>query len=274
MALGKTADQRKGVGEMETKLNAVDGAELVLVPAGPFRMGREKPSKFARISPDEGPEHEVTLDGFWIYRFPVTNAQFNKFTEDTGYRVAGQWPKFFQKGRENHPASNVAFKDAAAYCEWAQVRLPSEAQWEKAARGSDGRLYPWGDRWDVSKCNVLDIGTGFFDLVYSVFATIRYHGSEVDAYMEGASPYGCLDMLGNCSEWTRSLSRPYPYDPQDGREDMGTDGERVVRGEGWSGYRELATVTHRFGLDPKFGGKLIIGFRAVQEWQPDSGGSK
>jgi formylglycine-generating enzyme required for sulfatase activity len=140
---------------------------------------------------------------------------------------------------------NVSWYDAMAYCRWLEerlqvpgstlnvwregqlgtlnlkpgtfaVRLPSEAEWEKGARGTDGRIYPWGDQWDAARCNAEKGLSG--------------DTTPVGAYPNGASPYGVLDMAGNVWEWTRSLEKSYPYDPDDGREDPEAAGARVVRG--------------------------------------------
>ena len=208
--------------------------ELVPVPGGEFEMGGDRYN-------DEKPRHKVIVADFRISKYPVTNGQYARFVAATSHP-----PPRHSPGRTpppdllTHPVVTVSWHDAVAYCAWLSkergesVRLPSEAEWEKAARGTDSREYPWGDRFDAQLCNMVETGIG--------------GTSPVGIFPQGASPYGCLDMAGNVWEWTSSLwgkdvSKPefsYPYDPNDGREDMraGNDVLRVVRGGSWY-YRDL-----------------------------------
>ena len=159
---------------------------MVLVPAGEFLFGKTK--------------DKLSLDSFYIDKFPVTNQRYRKFVRGTGHRVPftdAKWAKNlnwglknYPKGKAKHPVVLVSFDDAVAYCKWAGKKIPTEEQWEKAARGTDGRAYPWGDEFDEKKCNTL-------------FSRIEAT-TPVDKYPQGASPYGCYDMAGNAWEWTIS----------------------------------------------------------------------
>ena len=162
------------------------GFPLVFIPAGEFVMGEDQ---------------SIHLGDYWIGKYPVTNAQFERFVNETKYQCKQDWRSEFTPGKERHPVVNVTWHDALAFCKWAGVTLPSEAEWEKAARGTDGLTYPWGNQWDAGRCNVAELGT-----------------TPVDQYPNGMSPYGCYDMVGNAQEWTRSHDKEYPYDPDDGRE--------------------------------------------------------
>lgn len=190
------------------------GQLLNYIPPGPFLMGSE-PQRDPLANPDEQPQHTIPLAGYWIARHPVTTTQFKSFVSESGYRPAAV---VCLRGAADMPVVNVTWIDALAYCHWLsqrtrlQVTLPSEAEWEKAARGREGRLYPWGNQLPAeSLCN------------YEQVMPLGYFSPQAD------SAYGCADM-GNAWEWTRSLYRPYPYRPQDGRESLKGAEERVIRG--------------------------------------------
>jgi formylglycine-generating enzyme required for sulfatase activity len=206
--------------------------ELVLIPAGEFLMGSD-PEKDRRAYENEQPQQRVYLPGYHIGRTPVTNAQYAAFVEASGYKPPKHWvDRKLPDHKEDYPVVYISWDDAMAYCRWLSkkngqaYRLPSEAEWEKAARGTEGRIYPWGDAWELGRCNSNEGG--------------RDDTTRVDAYLEGASPYGILDMAGNMWEWTGSLYRPYPYNPNDGREDPKAFGKRVLRGGAfYSGARRV-----------------------------------
>jgi formylglycine-generating enzyme required for sulfatase activity len=229
--------------------------EMVLIPAGEFLMGSD-PSVDKGAFSDEQPQHTLYLPDYYLAKTPVTNAQYAAFLQATGYEQPEDWKGGNPpKGKEDHPVVNVSWHDAVAYCRWLSeatgkpYRLPSEAEWEKGARGSDGRIYPWGNQWDAERCNA---GIGGPE-----------DTTTVGAYPEGASPYGLLDMAGNVWEWTRSVKKKYPYNPEDGREDLRVEGPRVLRGGSWAydvewfarcSYRDL--VLPSLFLD-------LCGFRVV-----------
>ncbi|MBI1930893.1 formylglycine-generating enzyme family protein [Candidatus Poribacteria bacterium] len=176
------------------RINPKDGAAMVYIPEGKFIMGTSDAQidTLLKRFPDwdrswfngEKPQHRVYLDGYWIYKHEVTVAQYRKFCRETGHRMpnAPSWG-----WHDDHPIVDVTWYDAAAYCQWAGVALPTEAQWEKAARGTDGRIWPWGNEWDKSKCNSYESGIE--------------KTSPVGSYPSGASPYGLMDMAGNVLEW-------------------------------------------------------------------------
>jgi formylglycine-generating enzyme required for sulfatase activity len=208
---------------------------MILIAAGEFTMGSD-PSLDQEAVDDEQPQHILYLPDYYLAKTSVTNAQYGAFVQATGHRPPHQWTgEKPPRSQENHPVVNVSWHDALAYCNWlAEVsgkpyRLPSEAEWEKGARGEDGRIYPWGDQWDAARCNSKESSQGETVAVLGI-----YKGSTtaVDAHPEGASPYGLLDMAGNVWEWTSSVYQVYPYDPGDGREDLNADDDvrRVLRG--------------------------------------------
>jgi formylglycine-generating enzyme required for sulfatase activity len=182
--------------------------------------------------PAEKPTGRVTLNGFWIDKLEVTFDHFVKFVQGAGYKPQGQWEQ--NKGRGgNHPVVNVTWADAAAYCRWADKRLPSEAEWEFAARGTEGRKYPWGNQWEASRAAFRGNRGG------------NNMTSAVGSYASGASPFGVLDMAGNVWEWTASLEKPYPYNASDGREDPQVGGPRVSRGGSWFTQQDLLRSSAR-----------------------------
>jgi formylglycine-generating enzyme required for sulfatase activity len=180
--------------------------EMILIPAGEFLMGSD-PSVDSLAESDEQPQHTVYLPDYYLAKSPATNAQYAAFVQ-SGYRVPNHWETWHQPptGKGDHPVVNVSWHDALAYCRWLAAvtgkpyRLPSEAEWEKGARGTDGRIYPWGNEWDEKL---------------------------------GASPYGLSGMRRSFWEWCSSLDQDYPYNPDDGREDLEVRGSRVLRGHVW-----------------------------------------
>lgn len=170
--------------------------EMLLIPAGEFIMGSN-----SRL-PDEGPQHTVNLPAFYIDRFEVTNLQYKAFNDDTRGRSPRHWRnRTFPTGKADHPVVYVTWDNANDYCDWAGKRLPSDEEWEKAARGTDGRMFPWGDEFATANANTpvrwQEIGQ-FGDT------------SPVGAFEAGVSPYGVHDMSGNVWEWTDSWYKAYP----------------------------------------------------------------
>lgn len=204
-----------------------DGAEMVLVPAGEFTMGSDK-------MPAESPAHKVMLESYYIDRFEVTNEKYMAFCKAAGHKP----PVYMRSGAiqaetANYPVNKVTWDDAKAYCEWAGKRLPSETEWEKAARGADGRVYPWGSGWNPAASNNRT----------SSYESVR----PVDAYPQGKSPCGAEQMAGNVWEWTADWYKSYPGSPVSFDE---TGQHRVARGGAFFYSIELLRSANRYPLDP------------------------
>jgi formylglycine-generating enzyme required for sulfatase activity len=234
--------------------------DWVAIPGGPFLMGSD-PARDPKTQDNEKPQHRVEVAAFRIARTPVTVAQFAAFVEATGYLTAAEkekpneatWqrpkgPGSSVKDRQNHPVTSVSWHDALAFCRWADVRLPSEAEWEKAARGIDGRSYPWGNSAPDEKCCNFNNKLG--------------DTTAVGAYPGGASPFGVLDMAGNVWEWTSTLFKPYPYKAGDGRENLGGAENRVLRGGAFYNNESGVRCAFRDGDNP-FNRDGNVGFRVV-----------
>jgi formylglycine-generating enzyme required for sulfatase activity len=233
-----------------------DGKEMVLISGGRFQMGcDEGPEKHQ-------PQHWVTVPAFYFDRFPVTNREYKLYVDATDHPVPHfnvswcdtqgyNWDpetRTFPDGRADHPVVLVTWQDALAYTTWAGKRMPSEAEWELAARGMDGRTWPWGNQPVAGRSNTLEAGTGTTTAVHQYAP-------------EGESAAGVADMIGNVWEWTSSLFRPYPYDANDGRETLQADGWRVLRGGSWT--NDLFTARAYTRLDGDFLFFNNVGFRCA-----------
>ena len=165
---------------------------MITIPAGDFVMGTDKPQADAQ----DKPAHHVRLGAYMIDKYLVTNAQYARFVAATGHRPPLDWKNGkIPDGEVMHPVTMVSWFDARSYAAWAKKRLPTEAEWEKAARGTKALRWPWGNRMDASRLNTY----------YSVG-----HATDVTAYPSGASPYGVMDMAGNVSQWVQDDYLPYP----------------------------------------------------------------
>jgi len=233
MKLAEIGDPRPGVGVGGDGLPQFAWTEWV--PGGSFTMGSNESDKEALDN--EKPEHLASFDCFRISKYPVTNKQFRAFVEaDDGWISDLVWSRkgliwreavdIWQQGGvpDNFPCVNVSWYAAVAFANWTSVhctletgwklRLPTEPEWERACRGTDGRRYPWGSECDSNKCNMKDTGIGGL--------------CSVGIFPEGKSPLGALDMSGGAWEWCFSISGPYPYDTN--RETTESAGKRVIRG--------------------------------------------
>lgn len=185
--------------------------DFVRIPAGEFIIGSDT-RIYRQAGSDELPQHTLSVSDFFIMRHPVTNGQYQLFLQATGHRAPLYWKgDAFDATYASLPVVGVSFADALAFCRWAQqetelpIRLPTEPEWEKAARGTDGRLYPWGSRWEADRCNSMESKIGA--------------PTPIGKFSpQGDSPYGIADMAGNVQEWCMSYFGAYPYDPTDGRE--------------------------------------------------------
>lgn len=236
---------------------------MVAVPAGDFIMG----SPLGLGSDYEAPPHKVTLDGFWIDRTEVTNAQYRAFVGATGHRApttcdSGD-PTYDDEAKADHPVVCASWDDAEAYCEWAGGRLPTEAEWEKAARGTDERLYPWGNNLDASRFNYCD--TNCEASQKDTGADDGYAWTApVGSYPTGASPYGALDMAGNVWEWVSDWYGLgyYARSPELNPQGPVLGQYRVLRGGSWFGFSYNARTAFRAWGDPDQG-DVVMGFRCV-----------
>jgi iron(II)-dependent oxidoreductase len=248
---------------LEAVCFAAGAQEMVTIPAGAFTMGRDDGPT------DERPAHEVKLAAFTIERFPVTNARFADFLNAVGplnstgerlfdvedpdariHQVSGRWLP--DRGYEQHPVVEVSWAGARDYCAWRGKRLPTEAEWEKAARGADARLYPWGSTPP--------------DRRRAQFGARFNETAPVEAFPAGASRYGVQGMAGNAWQWVSSMYRPYPYDAKDGREDLAAGPVRGTRGGGHDSPAEEITTTQRgrnLSRNPR-SGHHNIGFRCAK----------
>jgi formylglycine-generating enzyme required for sulfatase activity len=254
--------------------NLADRFDMIFlpVPAGEFTMGSSEAQIDAALElcnkfrnnecerswfETETPQHQVYVDDFWIMQTEVSNAQWQRFMQASGYDEPAYWteagwvwrqsenvtqPRCWEDGDLNQaqqPVFCVSWYEAVAYSRWLasesglEVRLPTEAEWEKAARGADGRIFPWGDEWDGSRLNYCDVNCENDWRDSDVDDGYR-HTAPVGGYAAGASPYGALDMAGNVWEWTSTLYQEYPYNADDGREELEGDACcLVLRGGSW-----------------------------------------
>jgi formylglycine-generating enzyme required for sulfatase activity len=242
---------------------------IVRIPASDFTLGSSRKLD-AKAHEDEMPAQQLHVTDYFIMRYPVTNAQYDQFVRETEHRTPLFWKNgVFPTEKAEHPVIGVSYYDAIAFCSWAAqvtglpIRLPTEPEWEKAARGTDARLYSWGNDWKKDACNIAE-------------EKIKSTSPVGQFSPQGDSPYGVADMGGNVQEWCSSLFGPYPYDPTDGREahvydlhnqdllpklletgctsmpesDEASLGKSIIRGGSWREARFQARCSYRSWAAP------------------------
>lgn len=251
------------------KLARFQTPNMIAIPGGPFLMGTSpedikqlqiKESDWAydwydnNLFVNEQPQRQVEVDAFEIAQYPVTNHEYYLFVRETAYRLPRGWVGFtYPDDLGNHPVVGVSKSDSEAYLQWLNeqtqlnYRLPTESEWERAARGTDGRIFPWGNAFDPWRCNTSD--------------SVKRGTTQVGRYSPGGdSPYGVADMVGNVWEWTASIFRPYTAPAENERGDSQGPLRYVIRGGSWYYSRKLARCAAREGMDPHMVSNSI-GFR-------------
>ncbi|MCC7118746.1 MAG: SUMF1/EgtB/PvdO family nonheme iron enzyme [Anaerolineales bacterium] len=238
------------IGVGSTWSRPADGSVMMFVPESEFIMGSDLGADF------EGPEHIVYLDAFWIDRTEVTNAMFADCVDKKVCKDPGTSNRSSEY--DDHPVSTVAWDDAFRYCVWVGARLPTEAEWEKAARGPDGRLYPWGNELDEKRYYLETEGQTSIPL-----------NKPVGTYLEGASPYGVLDMAGGVFEWVNDFYSPsyYQKSPESNPSGPPDGNKHVIRGGDYVDY-DLRTFTRYSGGSSFFRTLKNLGFRCARDANP------
>jgi formylglycine-generating enzyme required for sulfatase activity len=237
-----------------SRVRDVDGMAMSYIPAGEFIMGTKYGSEADALA--AMPQHAVYLDGFWMDQFEVTNAQYRECIDagdcsvPLSYLSNTRSDYFYDSQFDNFAVTNVSFQQAQGYCSWAGGRLPTEAEWEKGARGTDGRWFPWGD--SGNSCLLGNVGRCFEDIV------------EVGNYPDGVSPYGLYDMAGNVAEWVSGWFDEdyYENSPYENPTGPDTGITRIIRGGSWDDVG--VEVFLRKEIE-RYGWGNDIGFRCVMD---------
>jgi formylglycine-generating enzyme len=255
-----------GAGDPPTGSNGAiamgkDGSPMVVIPEGTFKMGGSDGSG------NERPEHRVYLPQYAIDQFEVTISLYAKFIEDTGHKAPPLWDEDSVTTAGDRPAVGVTWGDAQAYCKWAGKRLPTEAEWEKAARGTDGRRFPWGDMQpfpDIANYNRgqwvnYAVTLAPVDMVGGM--SVR-HGTKEG----GKSPYGAYHMAGNAAEWVADWydREYYQKSPEKNPQGPESGEKRVIRGGSWTDIPAGVRSTARVAAEPSFR-DLTLGFRCAMD---------
>jgi formylglycine-generating enzyme required for sulfatase activity len=255
-----------------------DRSTIVFVPAGAFWMGSSENDP--AVEAHEKPQHLVTLDAYFIDQFEVTNAQFASFmnaagdgsrerlwlaTEAAAVRIHqqdGLWQP--DGGYEMHPVVETSWYGAEAYCQWAGKRLPTEAEWEKAARGPDKRIYPWGNEFDGTKLNFCDINCEQAEWRNTNWSDGYAQTAPVDSYADGVGPHGALNMAGNVWEWVADRYSPdyYVNSPRIAPQGPSVGEMRIHRGGSWDSAEWFVRTAYRYPALPGHHASTV-GFRCA-----------
>ncbi len=223
---------------------------MVAIPAGEFTMGSQDGDA------DERPVHKVQVNAFSIDLYEVTVGQYEEFLRSGEARAPLDWNRMNQSAHHKRPVSNVDWGDAAAFCKWAGKRLPTEAEWEKAARGTDGRLYPWGNDPPTPR-----------HANYGKSGSHNYEASApVGTFEDGKSPYGLYDMAGNVAEWVSDWYETdyYKSSPPQNPEGLSTGAFKAIRGGAWDSSAKNLRSSDRSWDPPSFRSQYFPGFRCAK----------
>ncbi|MDN5942857.1 MAG: formylglycine-generating enzyme family protein [Nitrospira sp.] len=240
----------------------LEGASMVMIPAGLFTMGSDDGPH------NERPAHTVTLDPYYIDRYEVTLSLYRKFLEEGKHDAPPTWDDEAATSVGDRPAIGMRWESAAAYCRWAGKRLPTEAEWEKAARGTDGRRYPWGEMQPFVDIANYNRGMWVSEAITLMAVTGGLEGMSVRHGLKegGKSPFGVSHMAGNAAEWVADwYARDY-YHKSPGRNPSGpmTGEKRVLRGGSWADVPSALRTTARFSAEPNFEDRTV-GFRCATD---------
>ncbi len=265
ICLGAAEPQHSKVGPSVLSVDAsqgLDGAPMVMIPAGLFTMGSNDGPH------NERPAHTVTLDAFYIDRYEVTLSLYRKFLEEGNHDAPPTWDAEAATSVGDRPAIGMRWESAVAYCRWAGKRLPTEAEWEKAARGTDGRRYPWGEMQPFVDIANYNRGMWVSEAVTLMAVTGGLEGMSVRHGLKegGKSPFGVSHMAGNAAEWVADWYERDYYHKSPGRNPSGpmAGEKRVMRGGSWADVPSALRATARFSAEPNFEDRTV-GFRCAMD---------